>query len=250
MASASSGATSRNSVDTASALPDYLVRYYAWAYVWPSMVWLFDHQPIINAILLGHYRAIMQHTLRLLRPDTAAKTLLVAAVYGELIPKLARTVDELHVADVVPVQLRAAAQKLATSGQTAHFTRMNAEALGYQDDTFDSALMYLLLHEMPAEARKNTLREALRVLRPGGRLVIAEYGEARQRHPLHRFRAFRSLLTRAEPFLEGFWNEDLTEVVRECGKRLNKIIECEQKVDVFGGFYRVICYRITGPQIG
>jgi len=32
-------------------LPDYLRRYYAWAYVWPFSVWFFDHQPIIIAIL-------------------------------------------------------------------------------------------------------------------------------------------------------------------------------------------------------
>ena len=29
-------------------LPDYLVRFYDWAYLWPISVWFFDHQPIIR----------------------------------------------------------------------------------------------------------------------------------------------------------------------------------------------------------
>jgi|GEM_PF-5881062 len=40
--------------DSAALLPDYLVRHYNWAYLWLVSVWLFDHQPIINAILFGN----------------------------------------------------------------------------------------------------------------------------------------------------------------------------------------------------
>ena len=29
-------------------LPDYLLRHYGWAYIWPPAVWFFEHQPIID----------------------------------------------------------------------------------------------------------------------------------------------------------------------------------------------------------
>lgn len=226
------------------ALPDYLVRHYAWAYLWPAAVWFFDHQPIINAILFGQYRRIMDETLRLLETQRAGRTLQIAGVYGELTPKLAMRIDDLHMIDVADVQLEAAARKLAEIGRTARLARMNAEALTYAEASFDTALMFLLLHEMPAEARRNALREAVRVLRPGGRFVIAEYGEVRKRHFFHRFAPMRWILTWAEPFLGGFWQDDLTAVLRDCAREIGREVELDEQTDIFGGFYRVARYRV------
>jgi ubiquinone/menaquinone biosynthesis C-methylase UbiE len=226
-------------------LPDYLVRHYDWAYLWPISVWFFDHQPIINAILFGQYRAITRETLRLLDAPRAGRTLQIAGVYGELTAKLARHIADLHLVDVAPVQLRAAQRKLAAIGKTARIERMNAESLRYPDATFDTALMFLLLHELPRVARLRSLREAIRVVRPGGRLVIAEYGEVRKRHFFHRFAPMRWILTWAEPFLGGFWSEDLNEVLQDCARAAGRTIHLDEHVDIFGGFYRVARYTVA-----
>lgn len=225
-------------------MPDYLVRHYGWAYLWPASVWFFDHQPIINAILFGQYRRIMDVTLRLLDPPRAGRTLQIAGVYGELTPKLTRHIADLHLIDVAPIQLAAARRKLAAIGKTASLLRMRAEALRYPDASFDTTLMFLLLHEMPAIARRRSLREALRVTRPGGTFVIAEYGEKRKNHLFHRFAPMRWLLTRAEPFLGGFWSEDLGAVLQECAHEVRRGVERVEQVDLFGGFYRVARYRV------
>lgn len=229
----------------AADMPDYLVRYYGWAYLWPISVWFFDHQPIINAILFGNYRAIMRETLRLLDAPRAGRTLQIAGVYGELTPKLAEHIDDLHLIDVAPVQLRAAQRKLAAIGKAARLERMNAESLRYADASFDTALMFLLLHELPRAARLRSLREAIRVVRPGGHLVIAEYGEARKRHFFHRFAPMRWILTWAEPFLGGFWSEDLNETLQYCARTVGRRIHLDEHVDIFGGFYRVARYTVA-----
>ena len=225
--------------------PDYLVRHYDWAYLWPISVWFFDHQPIINAILFGNYRAIMRETLRLLDAPRAGRTLQIAGVYGELTPKLAEHIDDLHLIDVAPVQLKAAQRKLAAIGRTAQLERMNAESLRYADASFDTTLMFLLLHEMPRAARLRSLREAIRVTRPGGKLVIAEYGEVRKRHFFHRFAPMRWILTWAEPFLGGFWSEDLNAVLQDCARAAGRAIHLDEHVDIFGGFYRVARYTVA-----
>jgi ubiquinone/menaquinone biosynthesis C-methylase UbiE len=123
-------------------------------------------------------------------------------------------------------------------------TRMNAEHIEYQDDFFDSALMFLLLHEMPPAARRRSLREALRVIRPGGRFVVAEYGEFGRRHVLHRFLPMRWVLTTVEPFLGGFWQVNLDQLLRDSAAAAGKQIELEEQVSIFGGFYRVLSYRL------
>ena len=225
------------------ALPPYLVRHYAWAYIWPFSVWFFDHQPIINAILFGNYRRIMRNTMRLMDAPRAGRTLQVAAVYGELTPTLAQDIDDLHLIDAAPIQLDEARRKLALIGKGAHIARMKAEALHYESQSFDTVLIFLLLHEMPPQARRAALREALRVLRPGGRLVIAEYGELRKRHFFHRFAPMRWVLTHAEPFLGGFWKESLTDVIGECAQGLGRRVVLDEQVEIFGGFYRVCRYR-------
>ncbi|MDX1442967.1 MAG: rhodoquinone biosynthesis methyltransferase RquA [Gammaproteobacteria bacterium] len=236
----------RDRLDASSVevLPDYLVKHYSWAYLWPSAVWFFDHQPIINAILFGNYRKIMDNTLRMMRPTEAGKTLQIAAVYGELTPKLAQHIDELYLMDAANVQLRAAARKLDDIGRSAFLARMHAETLHYDDDSFDTSLMFLLLHEMPEASRRKSLAEAMRVTRRGGRFVIAEYGECSKRHFFHRFAPMRWVLTWAEPFLGGFWSESLNEKLASAAASVDKKVELEEHVDIFGGFYRVASYRV------
>lgn len=226
-------------------LPDYLVRYYRWAYVWPFAVWFFDHQPIINAILFGNYRRIMNQALRLIDPTRAGKTLQVASVYGELTPTLASHIEDLHLVDVADVQLRAARRKLSERGLDATIRRMDAENLAYETGSFDTVVVFLLLHEMPPEARRNTLREAARVLRPGGRLMVAEYGENRGRHFLHRFWPTRFALTTSEHFLDGFWHTNFEELLKESAGEADKDVELIEQVDIFGGFYRAMSYRVA-----
>jgi ubiquinone/menaquinone biosynthesis C-methylase UbiE len=238
------GSTFEASARTAPVqLPPYLVEHYDWAYLWPISVWFFDHQPIINAILFGNYRRIMNETLRLMDPAAAGKTLQIAAVYGELTPAIAKEVDDLHLIDAARVQLRAARRKLHAIGKHATLTRMVAESLDYADKTFDTAVLFFLLHELPAASRRAALREAIRVLKPGGQLLISEYGEHGRTHWLHRFPPLRAVLTWAEPFLDGFWKENLSDVLHECAKQAGRGIELEAGSDIFGGFYRVRRYR-------
>jgi ubiquinone/menaquinone biosynthesis C-methylase UbiE len=59
-----------------------------------------------------------------------------------------------------------------------------ATALPLAEATVDRAVMSLLLHHLDAGAKRAALAEAVRVLRPGGRLHVADWG--RPRDPLMR----------------------------------------------------------------
>lgn len=228
------------------AIPGYLFRSYWWAYLWPPAVWFFDHQPVINTILFGQYRRLLRGCVNILSPAAAGRTLQIAAVYGVLTPTLARHLRSgaLHVLDVAPIQLDVLRRKLAGSDRRVRLCRANAESLPYRDGGFDTVLLFFLLHELPPAVRRTVLREALRVLPPGGHLVIADYGELRGRHPLHRIRPLRRLLERLEPFLRDFWREDLAGELHGCAEAGGRAITAETGVEVFGGFYRVQRYRV------
>ncbi|TMS00618.1 class I SAM-dependent methyltransferase [Nonomuraea basaltis] len=49
------------------------------------------------------------------------------------------------------------------------------QRLPFPDDSFDLVVSSLAVHHMPADARPEAMRQMFRVLRPGGRLLIAEF---------------------------------------------------------------------------
>ncbi len=223
--------------------PEYLVRNYWWAYLSPAGVWFFRHQLIINLVLFGHYRAILSVLTSHLGDIRCRRMLQLTCAYGELTPALAERTEELHLNDVATIQLQLARNALASRTRAAQVARMNAESLAYASDSFDTLVIFFLLHELPPAARQRALEEALRVLKPGGRLLVAEYGANRGIHPLHRFLPLRWVMERLEPFLHDFRSSDLHGQLQECAARHDKSLRLAGETAVFGGYYRVMEYH-------
>lgn len=225
--------------------PEYLARHYWWAYLDPAGVWFFDHYPVINLILFGQYRNILDEVMRRYAATGGARTLQLACAYGSLTPALARAANtrELHLLDAAAIQLRAAQRKIFSVGKLALYARINAEALAYAADSFDTVIVFFLLHELPGEARQRVLQETVRVLKPGGHLLIAEYGANRGIHVLHRLAPLRRMLEKLEPFLGDFWRSDLHAQLAACAQHSGKNLRHNGETALFGGFYRVMEYR-------
>jgi len=226
-------------------IPDYLARYYWWAYLWSPAVWFFDHQPIINAILFGQYEKLMRATMARLQNAPKDAILQLTCVYGKLTPKLMEVVapKPLHIMDAAQVQLDLAKSK-APKDQALFATRMNAEALAYQDDSFSTVVLFFLLHEMPEEARRNVLSECMRVIPQGGALLVTEYAPLPTGHIIYRFPPSRWIITKLEPFLDGFWRDDVGAVLNEFGEARDKQAAVQSDERIFANFYRVTEYKI------
>ena len=85
--------------------------------------------------------------------------------------KQAGVVDEVHVSDVSAGMVRTAGRNARELGFEVTGVVAGAESLPYPDDTFDLVVGHAVIHHIPdVEA---ALREVIRVLRPGGRFVIA-----------------------------------------------------------------------------
>lgn len=222
-------------------IPDYLARNYWWAYLSRPGLAFFDWQPVVNLILIGQYRRLMDMALARIDP-LSARTLQVACVYGQLTPRLARHLrgGTLDVVDVAPAQLGLCARKLAAAGTGARLTRMNAESLACADGSYDSVLMFFLLHEIPPTVRAAALSEALRVLKRGGRMVIVDFGESAAGRGSWILDRWRRLLGRLEPFLGGFIGEDLVDGLRRAARRVGRRVQAVEQISVLGGLYRVL----------
>jgi ubiquinone/menaquinone biosynthesis C-methylase UbiE len=85
--------------------------------------------------------------------------------------KLAGVIDEGHVTDLSPGMVEVAKRNAHNLGFEVEGRVADAERLPYDDDTFDIVIGHAVLHHIPD--LDQSMREILRVLKPGGRFVFA-----------------------------------------------------------------------------
>ena len=221
------------------AIPNYLARTYWWAYVHPRAVSLFERQWLVNLILWGNFARLRDAALDALGLGTAARTLQIACVYGDLTPRLVARLApgaQLDVVDVLPIQLKNLAAKLPAP-DAATLICADSTALPSASAYYDRALLFFLLHEQPEEARRRTLAEALRVVRPGGRLIIVDYHRPHALHPL--ILPMAAILGTLEPFALDLWRREITHWLPA-----ELPATAISKRTLFGGLYQLITIAV------
>lgn len=114
-------------------------------------------------------------------------------------------------------------------------------SLPFPDNTFDRVLSSLLLHHLTRENKDRTLREVLRVLRPGGELHVVDWGKAQNK--------FMQLAFLLEQMLDGFEttadhvNGVLLELFRNAG--FTAVQELTQYMTIVG---TLSLYKAEKPQ--
>ena len=190
-------------------IPRYLEQAYWWAYVHPKAVHLFEREWLVNLILFGNYTRLVDAALDELGETVTGRTLQVACVYGNLTPKLRRrisTAGSLDVVDILPIQLKNLAAKMPPDERVA-LLQGDSSSLACPDASYDQVLLFFLLHEQPAHVRRATLAEAMRVVKPGGRVVIVDYHRPVPLHPLRLL--MTGVFRKLEPFAMDLWENEV-----------------------------------------
>lgn len=186
--------------------PDYLRRFYWWAYLHPNAIRVFERQWIINLILWGNYAKLRDAALTELSGMARGRILQLACVYGNFTERLAQGLSgpgRLAVADVAQIQLDNLRRKLGPAGPvTLH--RQNTAELTFEDGSFDATAAFFLLHELPTDVRLRTLSEAVRVTKKGGKIVVVDYHKPGWGHPLRY--VMPAIFKTLEPFAMDLWN--------------------------------------------
>ena len=220
---------------TAPAIPTYLEQHYWWAYVHPKAVRVFEREWLVNLILFGNYNRLRDLALNALGRAVAGRTLQVACVYGNLTQRLIgrMTADaRLDVVDILPIQLHNLSRKIRSDARVT-LEQGDSASLAFADASHDQALLFFLLHEQPESTRRDTLRETLRVVKPGGRVVIVDYHRPQAWHPLRPL--MKRIFARLEPFAHDLWEHPI-----EAYLPTDITVKSIQRTTLFGGLYQLL----------
>ncbi|MBI5259885.1 MAG: methyltransferase domain-containing protein [Burkholderiales bacterium] len=206
---AADAATSRDRSAHSLPIPRYLEQVYWWAYVHPNAVNVFEREWLVNAILFNNYGKLRDAALAELGEVVHGRTLQVACVYGNLTPKLQQRLApdaSLEVVDILPIQLQNLGKKLPHLERVT-LTQGDSSSLAAADASLDQVLLFFLLHEQPEHVRRATLAEAMRVVKPGGKVVIVDYHRPVAWHPMRPL--MRLVFRKLEPYAMDLWRNEV-----------------------------------------
>ena len=138
------------------------------------------------AAVAVHDRAIKRRVLAHAAIASGEEVLDVGCGTGTLAIAAARAAPGVRVTglDADASILARARKKAAGAGLEIGFDHGMSTTLPYPDASFDVVLSTLFFHHLPDAAKRQTAAELVRVLRPGGRLVVGDLG--RPHDPLMR----------------------------------------------------------------
>ena len=200
------------------------------------LIKMVDFQPIISAILLFQYhRLVAKIVAGLKQSDLKGKRVLITScAFGNVIPQVVQAAvdagaERVVIADIIANELVHARSKLGNFPGKVDYVENNATAMKQQDGMADANVIFFLLHELPHDLKGQALREAGRMLAPGGKLYLAEF----HRPELWVLRALSWTYFKVfEPLGLALWD---THDPLECLENMGGWV-CERTTYLFGNF--------------
>lgn len=205
---------------------------------------LVDFQPIIAAILLFQYDRLVSFIVHGMRKSDLRDqdVLITSCAFGNVMPRVVGAAvqgeaREVLVADIIGNELDHARRKLMAHDTKLRYLRQDATALQIPDGSVAVNVMFFLLHELPHPLKVQALNEAVRVLKPGGKLYLAEF------HRPHSF-LLRMLswtyFKVFEPWGLALWgSHDPLPLLVQMGN-----LHCQRKTVFFGNFQVIEVTRL------
>jgi ubiquinone/menaquinone biosynthesis C-methylase UbiE len=178
--------------------------------------WASSYDRLVNIMTLGHASRLRRMTVdqALLRPGQAVLDV-GCGTGGVTIPAKIRVGESGRAAgiDPSPEMISTARRKAKRAGIEIDFRVGVIESLPYPDETFDVVTSSLMMHHLPHHVQVKGLAEVRRVLKPGGRMLIADMARPNP--------SFLKRFVTSLAFHHGhqvqFGIEDLPELLTEAG---------------------------------
>ena len=188
---------------------------------------------VTNLLTLGHARLLRKLTVdhALIKPGDSV--LDVGCGTGEvtLLAKTRAKEGKVYGVDPAPEMIAVARNKAARKKLDIDFRVGVIESLPFPDASLDVVTSSLMMHHLPDDLKVRGLAEVYRVLKPGGRLLIADFMNPTNSLVNHLFLAF----TQHRTLKSGI--EDLRRLLTNAG--FTQVTQADETVLVIG-FVRAV----------
>jgi ubiquinone/menaquinone biosynthesis C-methylase UbiE len=188
---------------------------------------------VTNLMTLGHARRLRRLTVdnALIKPGDSV--LDVGCGTGEvtLLAKTRAKAGKVYGIDPAPEMITVARRKATRKKLDIDFRVGVIESLPFPDSSIDVVTSSLMMHHLPEDLKVRGLAEIYRVLKPGGRLLIADFMRPTGSFLNHIFIAF----TRHRGLKSGI--EDIQKLLKAAG--FGQIAQSDENVLVIG-FVRAV----------
>lgn len=195
--------------------------------------WASSYDLLTNLMTFGQIRRLRKSTVEQALIQPGDSVLDVGCGTGEVtLPAKSRAMHgHVYGIDPAPEMIAVARKKAARKGIDVDFRVGVIEALPFPDSSIDVVTSSLMMHHLPEDLKARGLAEIYRVLKPGGRLLIADFMRPTGAFLNHLFIAF----TRHQGLQKGV--EDLQALLRNAG--FGQITQLDKSVLAIG-FIRAV----------
>lgn len=219
-------------------IPAYLRETYAWAYLKPVSLLVFDHSIVVSAILWGNANRLKRAAFVEIR--SGQTVLQPACVYGRFSVDLATLVSprgRLDIIDIAPIQVENCRRKL---DKFPHARVRVADAAAPGGGPYDVVCCFFLLHELPDGHKREVIDGLLSSLAPGGKVVFVDYHMPAPFHPLKGPTSV--VFDCLEPFAKTLWHSEISSFATSAEKFTWRT------ETYFGGLYQKVVAERREPS--
>jgi ubiquinone/menaquinone biosynthesis C-methylase UbiE len=141
--------------------------------------WAWFYDLLLKIVTLGRERQFRSRIITAARLELGQQVLDVGCGTGTLAVAAAEQVGtegRVHGIDPAPEMIARARAKATKAAAAVEFEVGVVESLAFPDESMDVVLSSLMFHHLPDNLKPAGLAEIRRVLTPGGRLVLIDFG--------------------------------------------------------------------------